>query len=304
MVISEKKVSLERFALLSIAAAVATILIKFSAYLLTGSVGLLSDALESFVNLAAAVVAFFMLKVTAKPPDRQHLYGHGKAEYFSSIFEGILIFIAALTIIYSAVNRLISPIQIEFNAIGISVSVLASLINFAVARILFANGKKYGSITLEADAAHLMTDVYTSIGVLVAVGIVFITGILILDPLIAILVALNIMRSGSKLVYLSAMGFMDEAIPDEEKEKVNAILKSYKTSGLKYHGLLTRKAGMRKFISYHLLMPGNKTVQEGHNLADQIEKAIINAIPRSTVITHIEPVEDKKSMKDISLDRK
>ncbi len=298
-----KNISLTKFALISIAAAIITIILKSSAYFLTGSISLMSDAVESLVNLAAAIVAFFVLRIMVKPPDEKHLYGHGKAEYFSSVFEGILIFIAAIAIIYSALNRLLHPQPIEFNIIGLGVSVLASLVNFYVASMLFTNGKKYKSITLEADAQHLMTDVWTSIGVLLGIGVVFITKYQVLDPIIAIIVALNIVYSGWKLIYRSAMGFMDEAIPDDEKDKVIGILNDYEKKGIKYHGLLTRQAGMRRFISLHLLIPGNLTIQKGHNLAEEIEKKIIDISHFATVITHVEPIEDEKSFKDMTIDR-
>ncbi len=298
-----KNISLTKFALISVAAAIITIILKTSAYFLTGSVSLLSDAMESLVNLAAATLAFFMLRLMVKPPDEKHLYGHGKAEYFSSVFEGILILVAAIAIIFSAINRLLHPQQIDFNIIGLGVSVVASLVNFLVAQMLFVNGKKYKSITLEADAQHLMTDVWTSAGVLVGIGFVFITKFQVLDPIIAIIVALNIVYSGWKLIYRSAMGFMDEAIPDDEKDKVIGILKEYEKKGIKYHGLLTRQSGMRRFISLHLLIPGNLTIQRGHNLAEEIEKKIIAVSHYATVITHVEPIEDEKSFKDMTLDR-
>ncbi|OGF99853.1 transporter [Candidatus Gottesmanbacteria bacterium RBG_13_37_7] len=298
-----KNLSLTKFALISIAAAVITITLKSTAYFLTGSISLLSDAVESLVNLATAIMAFYMLRLMVKLPDEQHLYGHSKAEYFSSVFEGILILLAAITIIYSAVNRLLNPYEIEFNIIGLGVSALASLVNFMVAQLLYVNAKKHKSITLEADAQHLMTDVWTSAGVLLGIGFVFITKMQVLDPVIAILVALNIVNSGWKLIYRSAMGFMDEAIPEDEKEKVVAVLRAYENKGIKYHGFLTRQSGMRRFISLHLLVPGNLTIQKGHNLAEEIEKKIISVSHHATVITHIEPIEDKKSLKDISLDR-
>jgi len=296
-------INLAKFALISIAAALITISLKSAAYFLTGSISLLSDALESLVNLAAAIVAFFVLRIVVKLPDEKHLYGHGKAEYFSSIFEGILILIAAFAIIYSAINRLRHPHEIEFNSIGLAISTLASLVNFLVARLLFVNAKKHKSITLEADAQHLMTDVWTSIGVLAGIGFVFITKIQLLDSIIAILVALNIVYSGWKLIYRSAMGFMDEAVPEDEKEEIVAILRTYESQGIKYHSLLTRQSGMRSFISLHLLIPGRQTIQQGHNLAEEIEKKIITATHRATVITHVEPLEDERSYKDITLDR-
>ena len=296
--------SLTRFAWLAIAGAVVTIALKALAYYLTGSVGLLSDALESVVNLVAAVIALVALTIALKPPDEEHSFGHSKAEYFASIIEGTLIIGASIVIGYAAIERLINPKEIEQANIGLIVATIASVINFLIARQLLKAGKKYHSITLEADAHHLFTDVWTSAGVIVGVGIVAITGVTMLDPIIALLVALNIVYTGYQLIKRSALGFMDTAIAKDERDKIQDILAGHAGKEIKYHGLLTRQSGRRRFVSFHLLVPDNWTVQKGHDLAEAVEKDIRNAIPHSTVFTHTEPIGDKKSYEDISIDRK
>lgn len=296
--------SLRRFTYLSIAAAIVTIGLKAGAYMLTGSVGLLSDALESFVNLAAALMALWMLIISERPPDDEHTYGHAKAEYFSSGVEGVLILIAASMIAWSAVQRLLNPVPLENVGIGLAVSIVASTINFVVARVMLQAGRRYNSILLEADAKHLMTDVWTSVGVVVGVALVSLTGWLPLDPLIAIAVAINIVWSGYHLVRRSALGLLDTSIPAADIAKVTKILDSYKSQGVSYHSLRTREAGPRQFISFHVLVPGSWTVQAGHDLLEQIEHEVTNSfeIPTS-VFTHLEPVEDPVSMDDIGIDR-
>ncbi|MDO8552822.1 MAG: cation diffusion facilitator family transporter [bacterium] len=295
--------SLTRFAWLSIAGAVVTIALKTAAYYLTGSVGLLSDALESVVNLVAAVIALIALTIALKPPDEEHSYGHSKAEYFSSIIEGTLIIVAAAVIGYAAIERLLNPRLIEQANIGLIVATIASVINFFIARQLLSAGKKYNSITLEADAHHLFTDVWTSVGVIVGVGIVAITGISVLDPIIALLVAINIVYTGYQLIKRSALGFMDTAIPQDERGKIHLVLEKHTGETIKYHGLLTRQSGARRFVSFHLLVPGAWSVQKGHDLAEVIEKDIRDAIAGVTVLIHLEPIGDKKSYEDISIDR-
>ncbi len=295
--------SLTRFAWLSIAAAVVTIAMKAGAYFLTGSVGLLSDALESLVNLAAALMALGMLTIAARPPDEEHAYGHNKAEYFSSGVEGALILLAAASIGYTAIDRLFHPQPIEQVGLGLIISVLASLVNFGVARVLFNAGKRYKSITLEADAKHLMTDVWTSGGVLVGVGAVALTNFQWLDPVIALVVAANIIWSGVQLVRQSALGLLDTAWPADERTVVTQILDSYSTQKVKYHSLRTRQAGARRFMSVHILVPGAWTVQRGHNLLEEIEAKIRQTTPEVTVLTHLEPLEDPVSFEDRNLDR-
>jgi len=285
--------SLTRFAWLAIGGAVVTIGLKTAAYFLTGSVGLLSDALESVVNLVAAVIALAALSIAQKPPDEEHSYGHTKAEYFSSIIEGVLIMVAAMVIGYTAVERLINPQAIEQVSLGLIVAAVASVINFVIARQLLKAGKKYHSITLEADAHHLFTDVWTSVGVIVGVGIVALTGITMLDPIIALLIAVNIVYTGYQLIKRSALGFMDTAIVQKERDALRLILERHTGATIRYHGLLTRQSGMRRFISFHLLVPGEWSVQKGHDLAEVLEKDIRDAIPDVTVLIHIEPIATK-----------
>jgi cation diffusion facilitator family transporter len=295
--------SLKRYAWLSIAAALATILLKGWAWWLTGSVGLLSDALESFVNLAGAMMALAMLSLAAMPEDDNHQHGHGKAEYFSSAFEGFLILIAAASIGYAAIDRLLNPRAIEAIGIGLAVSVVASIINLATSRILMDVGRKYKSITLEADAHHLMTDVWTSAGVIVGVGLAWLTGWLWLDPVIALGVAVNIVWTGWQLLHRSAAGLMDVSIPDEEIEAIENVLEGYRRQGLEFHALRTRQAGSRAFISLHVLVPGAWTVQRGHDWSERIEGDIRQAVSNSHITTHLEPIEDPVSLADQGLDR-
>ena len=295
--------SLKRYAWLSIAAALATILLKSWAWWITGSVGLLSDALESFVNLAGAMMALAMLTVAALPEDDNHAHGHGKAEYFSSAFEGLLILIAAVGIAYAAIDRFLNPQPLEAVGIGLLISLVASVINLATSRTLMNVGKKYKSITLEADAHHLMTDVWTSVGVMLGVGLVWLTGWLWLDPVIALLVALNIVWTGWQLLQRSAGGLMDVSISDEELQTIENILSGYREQGLAFHALRTRQAGTRAFISFHLLVPGAWTVQRGHDWSERIEADIRQAIPYAHLTTHLEPKEDPVSLADQELDR-
>jgi len=297
-------ISLQRFAWLSIAAAVATILLKGVAWWLTGSVGLLSDALESFVNLAGAVMALLMLTVAALPADDNHGYGHGKAEYFASGFEGMLILVAAAGIIVTAVQRLIVPEPLEQLGIGLAVSVIASLLNLGVARVLLAAGERYHSITLEADAHHLMTDVWTSVGVIAGVGAVALTGWQRLDPLIALAVAANIVWTGIRLIRRSADGLMDASLPLQQHEAVVGVLERLKAQGLDYHALRTRQGGARQFVSVHVLVPGDWTVARGHDLLESLEADISQVLPRAHVTTHLEPIEDPASWHDVELDRR
>ena len=297
--------SLKKFIYLAIAAAVATISLKLFAYFLTGSVGLFSDALESGVNLIAAVVALFMITLAEKPADEEHAYGHYKAEYFSSAIEGGLIVIAAFSIIWSAVPRIIHPQPLENVGIGLLVSFGASAINLAVGLILIKQGKKNHSITLEADGKHLMTDVYTSIGVLIGIVVVKLSGWLVLDGIVAIGVALNIVWTGYQLMRRSALGLLDSSIPEAERLKIANALDTYKDQNLEYHSLMTRQAGQRKFVSLHVLLPGKMSIQEGHDLVEKIERNIRELFDAPvTVFTHLEPVEDPVSMQDIGIDRR
>ena len=295
--------SLKRYAWLSIAAALATILLKGWAWWLTGSVGLLSDALESFVNLAGAMMALAMLSLAAMPADDSHAHGHGKAEYFSSAFEGFLILVAAVSIGYAAIERMLNPQPLEAVGIGLAVSVVASIINLVTSRILMGVGRKYKSITLEADAHHLLTDVWTSAGVILGVGLVWATGWLWLDPVIALLVAMNIVWTGWQLLQRSTAGLMDVSLPAEELDAIEAVLAVYRQQGLDFHALRTRQAGARAFVSLHVLVPGAWTVQQGHDWSERIESDIRQAVPYTHVTTHLEPIEDPVSHADEGLDR-
>jgi cation diffusion facilitator family transporter len=292
-----------RFALLSVVAAVATIGLKTAAYIITGSIGLLSDALESLANLVAALVALYALWVAARPPDEEHTYGHTKAEYFSSGFEGLLIVAAAVGIVVAAVRRLIEPLPIQDPALGLLINALASVVNLAVARVLLRVGKRHESITLEADAQHLMADVWTSLGVIAGVTAAVATGWHRLDPIVAIAVALNVLRSGSGLLRRSVYGLLDTSLPEETLGKIKAILDAHSGAGVRYHALRTRQAGARRFISFHILVPGNWTVQRGHDLLERIEEQIREVVPNSVVDTHLEPIEDPVSWEDTRLER-
>jgi len=296
--------SLKKFIYLSIFAAVMTIGLKGMAFKLTGSVGLLSDALESCVNLLAALIALVVITIAEKPADDEHAFGHSKAEYFSSAIEGGLIIAAACSIVWSAYPRLLDPQPLENMGYGLMISLAASLINLVVSLVLLKEGKRCHSITLTADGKHLMTDVWTSVGVLAAIGMVKLTGWLILDPIIAMLVALNIVWAGYRLMLQSARGLIDTAIPSEERQQIEVILEGFHKSGIEFHSLMTRQAGQRKFITVHILVPGEWSVQKGHDHLEIIEERIRNHFPFPvTVFTHLEPVEDPVSQNDIGIDR-
>jgi cation diffusion facilitator family transporter len=295
---------LVRYAWLSVAAAVCTIGLKVTAYLVTGSVGLLSDALESGVNLLAAVFAVVALTVASQPPDEAHAYGHDKAEYLSSGAEGALILIAAATISYSAVERLINPQPLEQLGLGLAISLAAALLNLIVAQILLRAGRQYRSITLQADAHHLMTDVWTSAGVLVGVLAVALTGWQSLDSIIALLVGLQIILAGWRLVRESVLGLMDTALPDDELAAVREILNRYtRDNRIQYHALRSRQSGSRRFVSVHIQVPGDWSVQKGHTLMEAIERDLRQALMPISIFTHLEPLEDPVSWQDIELTR-
>lgn len=291
------------YALLSIAAAVLTIGLKASAYFVTGSVGLLSDAMESGINLIAALIAFWALSFAAKPPDQEHPFGHTKAEYFSSGLESALIVIAAIGIAIAAYNRLLTPQPIEQIGLGLLLSLLATAINGGTAWVLLRAGKRLRSITLRADAHHLLTDVWTSAGVLIGIGLVKLTGWLVLDPIIALLVAANIIWVGIRLLRETGSGLLDRSVPQDEREHIKSLMLPYEQQGIQFHALRTRGAGSRRFISFHVLVPGAWTVRQGHQLCESLELAIIQALPGSYVITHLEPQEDPESWTDQELDR-
>ncbi len=294
---------LKRYAVVSIIAAIVTIGLKSGAYLLTGSVGLLSDALESIVNLAAAIMALVALSVAARPADEEHAYGHGKAEYFSSGFEGALILVAAISMAVASAQRLLHPRPIPDAGIGITIAAIASLINFGVARLLFQAGRRYESITLEADAHHLITDVWTSVGVVVGVGLAALTGWHRLDPIVGLGVTVNIIVIGVRLLRRSALGLLDTALPEPTRSTIVAIIDTATPAGVRYHALRTRQAGARRFVSFHILVPGDWSVQRGHDLLEHIEERIRAAVPNTTVFTHLEPIEDPASWQDTRLER-
>jgi cation diffusion facilitator family transporter len=296
--------SLTRFAWLSIIAAVLTISLKAGAYFLTGSVGLLSDALESLVNLVAAIGALIALAVSEREPTEEHAFGYEKAEYFASGLEGALILVAAVGILVTAIPRLLHPEPISGVGWGLGISTAASLINLGVARRLFQAGRDYHSITLEADARHLMTDVWTSAGVIGGVAAVAVTGWDWLDPLIALAVAVNIVWTGSGLVRRSVLGLLDRALPADERDKVQAVLDRYQQErGIQWHALRTRQAGRRRFVSVHVLVPGAWTVQRGHQLLEELEGELRAALPGVAAFTHLESLDDPASWADMELDR-
>ena len=296
--------NLERYAWLSIAAALATIALKALAWWLTGSVGLLSDALESLVNLAAALLALTMLRVAASPPDEDHPYGFSKAEYFSAGIEGALIVLAAAGICLTAIPRLFDPQPLEAPILGLALSAAASGINLAVGLLLIRVGRREHSITLEADGHHLMTDVWTSASVVTGVALVFATGWLLLDPLVALAVAVHIIWTGLRLMRRSWKGLLDAAISSEDSGEVTKLFSEYsKRYGVTFHALRTRQAGARRFISFHFLVPDAWTVARAHQLSEEIESRIRSLVPNAAVFTHIEPISDPASYEDQGLDR-
>lgn len=294
--------SLVRYAYLSVATALVTMAIKGVAFLVTNSVGLLSDALESTVNLTAALVAVRVLKEVGKPPDKEHAYGHSKAEYFSSLFEGLLIGVAAVSIAITAIQRLLNPEEIQEISLGLTLALLASVLNLYVARLLIRRGQEHNSIALEADGQHLMTDVWTSLGVLTGIGAVSITGWHVLDPVIAIIVASKIGWTGVRLTQRSIQGLMDSSLPDSQLQKINEILDQYRSKDVRFHALRTRQSGAHSFISVHVITPGRWSVREGHDLLESIEKDIQKAVPLASVFTHLEPLEDPRSWEDPTLE--
>jgi cation diffusion facilitator family transporter len=295
---------LERYAWLSVAAAVATIALKGLAWWLTGSVGLLSDALESLVNLAAALLALSMLRLAASPPDEEHPYGFSKAEYFSAGIEGALIVLAAAGIVLAAIPRLIEPRALDMPVLGLTLTIVASAINFGVARVLLRAGREHHSITLEADGRHLLTDVWTSAAVIVGVALVFATGWLRLDPLVALAVSAHILWTGFGLMRRSVRGLLDPAISAQDQSEVTKLFAEYsRRYGVAFHALRTRQAGARRFVSFHLLVPDAWTVSQAHRLSEEIESRMRAMVPNAAIFTHIEPISDPASYEDQGLDR-
>jgi cation diffusion facilitator family transporter len=299
---AKNRPSARSYAALSIGAAVLTIALKFGAYVLTGSVGLLSDALESIVNLVAAIAAFWALSYAVKPPDAKHTFGHSKAEYFSSALEGLLILVAAGSIAVTAGERLFHPQPLEQVGLGLGLSIVATALNGGVAWILLKASRQHRSITLRADAYHLLTDVWTSVGVVLGIGLVSVTGWLIIDPIVALLVAANIVWTGFQLLRETSSGLLDAAIPEDDQKAIALIMSEYETRGIHFHAMRTRVAGARHFVSFHVLVPGAWTVQQGHDICETIEQAIALALPGTDVQTHLEPLEDPLSWDDEKLD--
>ena len=295
--------TLPRFAWLSALAALLTIGLKTWAWELTGSVGLLSDALESLVNLAGAMLAIAMLTVAARPEDDDHPYGHDKAEYFSSGAEGALILIAAFGMMLAAVRRLLAPHPLEQLGLGLGVSAVAALLNLVVALVIGRAGRRHGSVTLEANAQHLLTDVWTSAGVLIGVGVVALTGLNWLDPVVALLVSANILWTGMWIVRRAVTGLMDSALSPAEQSALQHALAPHVIAPVQVHALRSRQSGARRFVSLHVLVPGEWSVQRGHELLERVEADIRRAIPNASVLTHLESLDDPASWDDIPLDR-
>lgn len=289
------RANLTGFAWLAIATALVTIALKFAAYYITGSVGLLSDAAESIVNLVAAFAALIALHVAAKPADANHHFGHTKAEYFSAAVEGIMIFVAALFIIVASVRRFLDPVALEQVGVGLAISMVAAVLNGVVAVVLMRAGRRHSSITLEADGRHLMTDVVTSVGVVLGVGLVALTGWLRLDPIVAFLVGCNIIVAGWTLVRRSVDGLMDHTLSDADNERLRALLGRYASDDITFHDIRTREAGHEKHITMHVLVPGHWTVARGHDLLEEVEAAIREQFVHVEVVTHLEPIEDPRS---------
>ncbi|WP_121030218.1 cation diffusion facilitator family transporter [Terracoccus luteus] len=289
---------LSRYAYLSIAAALVTITLKFFAWRITGSVGLLSDAAESVVNLVAAVAVLIALRVAAMPADKNHHFGHTKAEYFSAAIEGMMIFAAAVVIVYTAVERFLNPQPIENVGVGLAISVVASVVNGVVGWLLIRAGRRYRSLTLTADGKHLMTDVWTSAGVVVGVIAVALTGIERLDPVIAFLVGLNIIWTGWSLVRESSEGLMDIALSKEENAALAAVLTRFVSPDVHFHALRTRVSGHHRFAEVHVLVPGAWTVQQGHDLVEEVEDAVREEFADLTLTCHLEPAEDPRAYGD------
>lgn len=294
-----QKVDLTKFAWLSIAAAILTITLKAGAWVMTGSVGLLSDAAESVVNLVAAVVALIALRVAIRPATERFLYGRAKAEYFSAAVEGMMIFAAAGVILVTSVERFLNPQPLENVGWGLAISVVASLINGGVALVLLRAGRTHGSITLRADGKHLMTDVVTSAGVLVGVALVVLTGWDRLDPIVAFAVGVNIIITGIGLITESVSGLLDKALPDEEHEVITEILRRRTDATVTFHGLQTREAGQEKYMNVHVLVPDDWTVKRGHDYIEDLERELMEAMPALRVLTHLEPISDPASYEDI-----
>jgi cation diffusion facilitator family transporter len=297
--VSASPQDLSKYGWLSLGVSIVVFSMKMVAFALTGSVGLLSDALESTVNIVAATVAIVALRTASRPGDAEHHFGHGKAEYFSALVEGVMIFVAAFIIMFTAIERLIHPKPLEELGLGLTVAIVASVFNGLTAMLLIREGRRHRSIVLTADGKHLMTDVWTSVGVVVGVALVGLTGYQRLDPLIAIAVAINIIFSGWALIKESTAGLMDSALPARDTEAILEVLRSHSNDEISFHALQTRASGRQRFVSMHVLVPGEWTVQRGHDYVDDLEKELQQRLEHLTVSTHLEPREDPKSWEDV-----
>ncbi|MEH6820463.1 MAG: cation diffusion facilitator family transporter [Dietzia psychralcaliphila] len=294
--------TLKKFAWLSVATSIVTISLKLVAWWVTGSVGLLADAAESVVNLVAAVVALIAITVAERPADDDHQFGHSKAEYFSAGVEGAMIFVAATFILYTGVERLLNPVPIGSLGLGLAISVVAAVVNGVVGTLLVRAGIRHRSPTLRADGKHLLTDVVTSVGVVVGVALVWLTGWEFLDPIVAIAVGLNILFIGYRLVHESGMGLMDATLPDEDNQAIQAVLDRHRQPGrIDFHELRTRESGKWRFVEFHALVPGDWSVERGHDLVEKVEQEIHSALPHSHITTHLEPIEDERAYNDVRL---
>lgn len=293
--------SMLRWAWLSIAAAIVTLVLKFSAYGVTGSVGLLSDAIESSVNLVAALTALFAIWYSTRPVDRSHNYGHEKIEFFASAVEGGLILLAGAGIIWYSAQRLLEPKPLESLGFGIGITVVSAVVNFVVARILLRVARDHDSVVLMADGKHLLTDVWTSIGVVIGLVLVGVTGVLQLDPIIGIIVAVNILRTGLELLRFSFDGLMDRALPPGEEDLVRQAIADALEPGVMYHALRTRRAGSRRFVDLHVLVDGSTSIREAHQVAIRIEHAVGSGLSRTETTVHLEPIDDPESWTDSDL---
>lgn len=292
---------LAHLAILSIFAALTTLVLKFGAYALTGSAGLLSDAVESTANLVAAVTALVALWYAARPVDRSHTYGHEKIEFFASGIEGSLILVAASGIAWFAVDRLVDPRPIDAIGIGTVVTLVASAVNLGVGWLLLREGREHNSLILEADGRHLMTDVWTSLGVVVGLILVRITGIERLDPIVALIIAVNVVRTGVALIHTAVDGLMDHALPAPEQAVVRQAIEGELVAGMAYHALRTRRAGARRFAEFHLLVPGRLSVREAHALTNRIENVVGTKVAGAETTVHVEPIEERDAWQDSAL---
>ncbi|GAA3692910.1 cation diffusion facilitator family transporter [Gordonia hankookensis] len=293
---------LSRYAALSVAASIVVIALKIVAWQVSGSVGLLSDAAESVVNVVAAIGAFVALRVAARPPDAGHNFGHTKVEYFSAVFEGVMIVVAAVVIIVAAAERLLHPRELDSVGLGLLISVVATMVNGAVGVVLLRLGRRYRSLTLEADGKHLLTDVWTTAGVVVGVALVAVTGWLALDSLVAIAVAINILVVGGRLVLRSGAGLMDSAMPAGDRAAIDAVLDRHRAGGIEFHDIRTRESGHERFLQMHMLVPGDWSVDHAHDVVEEVEDELRAMLDHLSVVTHVEPIGDPRAYEPWRLD--